>query len=97
VGDTDVAAGKAALAQAGPGADVDAIHVHLVPVRAAAVAAGTTAGLSEKDFALFRAVVSAVDATDAGATLLDDGTTSLPEAVIVKFQTAVTAVHKRCD
>jgi len=96
VGDTDVAAGQVAMAQAGPGADIDGIRTSLAPVRAAAVSAGTTAGLGTHDFALFRALVKAVDAINGGGTVLDDGSTSLSAAVIAKFQAAATAVHKTC-
>jgi len=96
VGGADVAAGQGAMVQAGVGADIDGIRTSLAPVRAAAVSAGTTAGLGTHDFALFRAVVRTVDAIDGGAKVLDDGSTSLSTALIAKYQAAATAVHKTC-
>ena len=96
VGDADVAAGKDAMVQAGPGADIDGIRQSLAPLRTAAVSAGTTIGLGTHDFALFRDLVKAVDAIDGGGTVLDDGSTSLSTAVVARFQAAVTAIHRSC-
>ena len=96
VGDVDVAKAKELMAAAGPGVDADSTNDALAPVRVAAVTAGRTAGLSDADFALFRAVVESVDAIRAGILFLDDGSTSLGAAPIAQFQKDVGAVHKRC-
>ncbi|HET6167395.1 MAG TPA: hypothetical protein VFE07_11260 [Marmoricola sp.] len=96
VGDTDLAAGKNAMAQTGTGPDIEGIRASLAPVRVAAVSAGTTTGLGANDFALFRAVVRTVDVISEGGTVLDDGSTILSTASVAKFQAAADAVHKTC-
>ena len=97
VGHDDVDEAKELVTQAGPGFDSEGgANIKLTPVRAAAVVAGRTAGLSKKDFNRFRAVAEAVDGVGAGAVVLDDGTSTLSVAKIAPFQRAATAVHKLC-
>ena len=70
---------------------------YLVKVRSAAASAGSTAGLSDNDFARFRAVVEKIDALTAQQKILDDGTTTgLPVTTLARLSKAVTAVHALC-
>jgi len=69
----------------------------LLKVRGAAASAGSTSGLSDGDFARFRALVEKIDALSVQQKILDDGTaTALPVTALAHLSTAVTAVHKLC-
>lgn len=69
----------------------------LLKVRGAAASAGSTAGLSDDDFARFRALVEKIDGLTAQQKVLDDGTTTgLPVTSLARLSKAVNAVHKLC-
>ena len=69
----------------------------LAKIRTAATAAGSTAGLSDEDFARFRTLIEEVDALAQDAKVLDDGTTmSLSATRLVTLSKAVKAVHRLC-
>ena len=66
-------------------------------MRAAAVTAGSTAGLSDGDYAVFRSVVENVDELAVGQKVLDDGSTmSVTATAMAALDKAVAAVHKLC-
>ncbi|RNL78353.1 hypothetical protein EFL95_04410 [Nocardioides marmorisolisilvae] len=96
VGDADTRHAKELLAEAptdGDGIESDTV---LVKVRGAAVTAGQTPGLSDDDFARFRALVEVVAGLPGKIKDLDDGTRVLGSADLVALTKAVAAVHKLC-
>ena len=96
IGATDLEHVKELIAQAPYSGDDVAADTVLAKVRQAAVAAGTSPGLSAADFSRFRAVVEAMDGAAAGVKTGDDGTTTLDAAAILPLQKAVAAVHRLC-
>ena len=97
VGSDDAAHVKQIIDQAtylDDGIDADPV---LAKIRAAAASAGSTAGLSETDFARFRTLVVKLDALNANQRVLDDGTTQGVSATAMQaLSTAVARVHKLC-
>ena len=66
-------------------------------IRGAAATAGSSPGLSDRDYALFRAVVERIDAVAGSQKVLDDGTTmSTSVTSLTSLSKAVAAVHKLC-
>jgi len=69
----------------------------LAKVRTAAASAGSTAGLSETDFARFRSLVEKLDGLAEDQKVLDDGTTmSTSATAMAALSKAVAGVHKLC-
>ena len=93
VGDADLAKAKELIASVPYSGDGDDV---LNGIQAAAVEAGRGAGLSDKDFALFRAEVEALNRITGSATVDDQGNPTVGIKQVLAFQKAAEAVHKRC-
>lgn len=95
VGDRDASA-ITTLRDGAGFADPDATAEALAPLRAAAVDAALAPGLSEADFALFRAVADEVDDLQAAVDIDQEGVGTLAPSTIDALDAAARAVRTRC-